>query len=82
MTPELGQLCLIIALCISIAQAFFPLVGAHRGQRAWTAVALPAAAGQFVFVALAFGFLAYSFITNDFSVLIVASHSNSQLPLM
>jgi cytochrome c-type biogenesis protein CcmF len=82
MTPELGQICLIIALCISLAQAFFPLVGAHRGRRAWTAVALPAAAGQFVFVALAFAFLAYSFITNDFSVLIVASHSNSELPLM
>jgi cytochrome c-type biogenesis protein CcmF len=82
MIPELGQLCLIIALCLSIAQAFFPLVGAHRGKRAWTAVAMPAAAGQFVFVALAFVFLAYSFITNDFSVLIVASHSNSQLPLM
>jgi cytochrome c-type biogenesis protein CcmF len=82
MIPELGQLCLVIALCISIAQAFFPLVGAHRGNRAWTAVALPAAAGQFVFVTLAFAFLAYSFITNDFSVLIVAGHSNSQLPLM
>ena len=82
MIPELGQLCLVIALCISIAQAFFPLVGAHRDNRAWTAVAMPAAAGQFVFVALAFAFLTYSFITNDFSVLIVASHSNSQLPLM
>jgi cytochrome c-type biogenesis protein CcmF len=82
MIPELGQLCLVIALCISIAQAFFPLVGAHRGNRAWTAVAMPAAAGQFVFVTLAFAFLAYSFITNDFSVLIVAGHSNSQLPLM
>lgn len=82
MIPELGQLCLIIALCISIAQAFFPLVGAHRGNPAWTAVAMPTAAGQFVFIALAFAFLAYSFITNDFSVLIVASHSNSQLPLM
>ena len=82
MVPELGQLCLIIALCISIAQAFFPLVGAHQGKRAWTAVAMPTAAGQFVFVSLAFGFLAYAFITNDFSVLIVASHSNSELPLM
>jgi cytochrome c-type biogenesis protein CcmF len=43
---------------------------------------MPTAAGQFVFVSLAFGFLAYAFITNDFSVLIVASHSNSELPLM
>jgi cytochrome c-type biogenesis protein CcmF len=82
MIPELGQICLTIALCIALAQAFFPLVGAHRGNRAWMAVAVPAAAGQFVFVALAFAFLAWSFINNDFSVLIVASNSNSELPLM
>ena len=82
MIPELGQICLTIALCIALAQAFFPLVGAHRGNRAWMAVAAPAAAGQFVFVALAFALLAWSFINNDFSVLIVASNSNSELPLM
>jgi len=82
MIPELGQICLTIALCIALAQAFFPLVGAHRGNRAWMAVAVPAAAGQFVFVALAFALLAWSFVNNDFSVLIVASNSNSELPLM
>ena len=81
MIPELGQLCLTIAFCIAMTQAFFPLVGAHRGNRAWMAVAGPSAAGQFVFIALAFGFLAASFLANDFSVLAVASHSNSQLPL-
>ncbi|MBL8540400.1 MAG: heme lyase CcmF/NrfE family subunit, partial [Betaproteobacteria bacterium] len=37
--------------------------------------------GQFVFVAIAFGCLAWSFVNNDFSVLNVASHSNSRLPL-
>ena len=82
MIPELGQLCIIIAFCIALAQTFFPLAGAHFNKKAWMAVARPAAAGQFVFVALAFAFLAYSFITNDFSVLIVAANSNSELPIM
>jgi cytochrome c-type biogenesis protein CcmF len=45
------------------------------------AVARPAAVGQFAFVALAFGCLAWSFASNDFSVLNVATHSNSRLPL-
>ncbi len=43
-------------------------------------VARPAAQGQFVFVAIAFGCLAYSFVNNDFSVLNVVNNSNSSLP--
>ena len=82
MIPELGQLCTTIALCLAIVQTVFPLIGAHRNQSAWMDVARPAAAGHFVFLALGFGFLTYSFITNDFSVLIVASTSNSALPLL
>jgi cytochrome c-type biogenesis protein CcmF len=45
------------------------------------AVARPAAQGQFLFVAIAFVCLAWSFASNDFSVLNVATNSNSQLPL-
>src|SRR4051812_29575625 len=45
------------------------------------AVARPAAQGQFVFVGIAFVCLAWSFASNDFSVLNVATNSNSQLPL-
>jgi len=82
MIPELGQLCLVLAMCVAVAQALFPLVGAHRNNAAWMSVAAPAAAGQFVFIALSFGFLTYAFVTNDFSVLIVASHSNSALPIV
>ena len=58
-----------------------PLVGAQRGIPAWMALARPLAAGQFLFIAFAFGCLAYSFVANDFSVLNVATNSNSQLPL-
>jgi cytochrome c-type biogenesis protein CcmF len=82
MIPEFGQLCLVIALCLAGAQALFPIAGAQIRKRVWTSVAVPAAAGQFVFVAAAFGLLTWSFLNNDFSVLYVASNSNSDLPAM
>src|SRR3954466_13847074 len=81
MIPEIGQFALILALLLACTQGVLPIVGAARGNAVWMAVARPAAQGQFVFVAIAFGCLAWSFATNDFSVLNVASNSNSQLPL-
>ena len=81
MIPELGHFALIVALCIACVQAAVPLIGAQRGDPAWMALARPAAQGQFVFVAIAFGCLAWSFVSNDFSVLNVANNSNSTLPL-
>jgi len=38
MIPEIGQLALIIALCLSLIQTFFPLVGAHKGYTSWMAI--------------------------------------------
>ena len=81
MVPEIGQFALILALMLALTQATLPLIGAARGNRTWIAVAAPAGQAQFIFIAIAFGCLAYSFITNDFSVLNVATNSNSQLPL-
>ncbi|HZE62871.1 MAG TPA: heme lyase CcmF/NrfE family subunit [Pyrinomonadaceae bacterium] len=81
MIPEIGQFALILALLLALTQATMPLIGAARGNRAWIAVAIPAGQAQFIFVAIAFCCLGYSFITNDFSVLNVATNSNSQLPL-
>jgi cytochrome c-type biogenesis protein CcmF len=81
MVPEIGQFALIIALLLALTQASIPMIGAARGNRSWMAVAVPAGQAQFIFVAIAFSCLAYSFITNDFSVLNVATNSNSQLPL-
>src|SRR6267143_2332305 len=81
MVPEVGQFALILALMLALTQATLPLIGAARGNRSWIAVAVPAGQAQFIFVVIAFGCLAYSFITNDFSVLNVATNSNSQLPL-
>jgi cytochrome c-type biogenesis protein CcmF len=81
MIPEIGQFALILALLLALTQATLPLIGAARGNRAWIAVAAPAGQAQFIFVTIAICCLGYSFITNDFSVLNVATNSNSQLPL-
>lgn len=81
MIPELGQFALILALLLSVAQAFFGLGGAWRRDAGWMAVVRPAVTGQFVFVAMAFGALVYAFVSNDFSVAYVAENSNSHLPL-
>ena len=80
--PELGHFALVMAFCLALAQTIFPLIGAARGYSNWMAVARPAAFGQALFMAFAFGCLTYSFITNDFSVQYVANHSNSALPLV
>jgi cytochrome c-type biogenesis protein CcmF len=81
MIPEIGQIALILALMLALTQATLPLIGAARGVPQLIALARPAAQAQFIFVAIAFCCLAYSFINNDFSVLNVANNSNSQLPL-
>ncbi len=81
MIPEIGQFALILALMLALVQATLPLIGAARGIPQLVSVARPAAQAQFIFVATAFCCLAYSFISNDFSVLNVATNSNSQLPL-
>jgi cytochrome c-type biogenesis protein CcmF len=81
MIPELGHFALILALLLSTAQAFFSFGGAARGTEPWMAAGRTAVVGQFVFIALAFGALAWSFVERDFSVLYVASNSHSELPL-
>ena len=81
MIPELGHFALVTALCIALVQGILPLVGAARGNTRLMAIARPAAQGQFVFVALAFGCLAWSFVHSDFSVLNVATNSNTTLPV-
>ena len=81
MLPELGHFALIVALFIALALGTLPIVGAAHGDVASMSLARPAAQAQFLFVAIAFGCLMASFVANDFSVLNVASHSNSELPM-
>jgi len=80
MIPELGHFALVVALALAIAQACLALAGAQTGRPALLATARPIATGQFLFVLGAFAALAWSFVSNDFSVANVAEHSNSKLP--
>ncbi|PIV14626.1 MAG: c-type cytochrome biogenesis protein CcmF [Gallionellales bacterium CG_4_10_14_3_um_filter_54_96] len=80
MIPELGHFSLIVALCLAMVLGVLPILGAARNNAVLMGVARPVAYGQLLFVGLSFAALAYAFLNNDFSVLYVAQHSNSQLP--
>src|SRR5690554_1014855 len=82
MIPEIGHFALILALCMASVQALLPIVGAQRRIPGWIAVARPAAYGNLLFMAVAYGCLTYAFIVHDFSVAYVAQNSNTALPFI
>ena len=82
MIPEIGHFALIIALCLALTQGVLPLIGAAWGIQRWMQVAVPAALAQLLFVGIAYACLTWAFLTHDFSVLYVAQHSNTELPLI
>ncbi len=81
MIPELGHFALWLALAASLALGVVPMMGAARGRADWMALARPLTTVIFVLIAFAFICLTASFVRHDFSVLYVASNSNSALPL-
>ena len=81
MIPELGHFSLILAFCLSIILGTIPVIGAAKNNVLWMSLARPLSAGVFVFLGISLGILAYAFVTDDFSVQIVAAQSNSLLPL-
>jgi len=82
MIPELGNFALILALCLSLVLAIFPMIGSLNNTPGWMALARPTAWGQFFFTALSFACLLHAFLTDDFSVFYVAQHGNTQLPTL
>ncbi|MFA7552864.1 MAG: heme lyase CcmF/NrfE family subunit [Spongiibacteraceae bacterium] len=80
MIPEYGHFALILALCMALLQTVVPMWGAIKGNHYLMALSRSLAVGQFTFLAISFGVLSYLFLTDDFSVVIVAAHSNTQLP--
>lgn len=82
MIPTIGELALILAFFFAIVQGTLPLVGIWKHKPMLASLGVPAARAQFVLVLLSFVILDYSFYVNDFSVLYVASTSNSKLPLL
>ena len=81
MIPEIGHFLLWLALGVSVILGVLPLAGAQRGRDDWMAIARPATYVLFGLVVSAFICLVVSFVRHDFSVLYVASNSNSALPL-
>ena len=81
MIPEIGHFALWLAFGVALATGVVPMIGAARGRADWMALARPLSGALFVLIVFAFGCLAAAFVGNDFSVLYVASNSNSALPL-
>ena len=84
MIAELGQFALALALAVSLVLGVLPMLGSSMrgalGARLM-AVAGPAALLLMLLAVLAFAALAALFVGNDFSVALVAQHSNLNLPL-
>ena len=78
---ELGHFLLWLALGVALVLGVLPLVGAQRGWHDGMALARPATRWLFMLVTASTACLTLSFVNHDFSVLYVASNSNSALPL-
>lgn len=82
MIPEVGHYALILAFCLAIVQASFPLVGAWYNNLHYMQLSRYTAIGQLLFVSVSFFALAYAFVSNDFSLVYVVKNSNTQLPFI
>ena len=81
MLPELGHFLLWIALGVALVMGTVPLVGAQRGDVAKMSLGRGLAALHFTAITASMVCLGAAFVGHDFSVLYVAQHSNSALPL-
>ncbi len=81
MIPELGHFALILATLVALVLGTLPLLGAHRNRMAWVALARPAATAMALLITFSFACLTQAFVVSDFSVVYVAQHSNSLLPI-
>lgn len=82
MLGEIGNYCLILALCVSIMQSIIPIVGASRNRQSWMLFGRSAAYTQWFLVVASYLALTYAFYLNDFSIKYVANTSNLAQPLM
>jgi cytochrome c-type biogenesis protein CcmF len=81
MIPEVGHFMRRLALAVAIVLESVHLLGAHRGRVGLILLTRPCTYVMAVAVLLAFACLLASLVRHDFSVLYVASNSNTALPL-
>jgi len=82
MIPEIGHFSLILAFLFALIQSTLPFTGLAKNNQTFMNLAVPAARAQSILIAVSFLCLDYAFYSNDFSVLYVASTSNSNLPII
>ena len=82
MLGELGNFCLVLALCVSVIQSVIPLAGTYRNRQSWMMFGRSAAYTQWLLVLASYGILTYAFYLNDFSIEYVSRTSNLAQPLM
>ncbi len=82
MIAELGHFALILAFVTSIVVSIVPLVGVALGNTKMMQLAVPATVVMTGGVLIAFAALVWAFVTSDFSVALVTSHSHSAKPLI
>jgi len=82
MIAELGHFALILALCTAVVLTVVPVWGSYRRNVDMMLAAPSLAYTMLMLTAISFACLAASFLRDDFSVALVANHSNSLLPGM
>ncbi|EPU0990413.1 heme lyase CcmF/NrfE family subunit [Cronobacter turicensis] len=81
MMPEIGNLLLCLAAGLALLLTLWPQWGAMRQAPRLMALARPLACALFACLLGAFLILVHAFVVNDFTVLYVASNSNTELPV-
>ncbi|EGT5709684.1 heme lyase CcmF/NrfE family subunit [Cronobacter dublinensis subsp. dublinensis] len=81
MMPELGNFLLCLAAGLALLLTLWPQWGAMRQAPRLMALARPLACALFACLLGAFLILVHAFVVNDFTVLYVASNSNTALPV-
>ncbi len=82
MSVELGQFALVLAFCLSIAQAVLSFAARARRDATLAGAGEGAALAAFLTVAAGFAALIHAFVTSDFSVVNVAENSHTEKPLI
>ena len=81
MIVELGHFSLILGLCFALLLAVVPMYGVWRGDRRSMVAGGTLAIAQCLFTTISITCLFYAFLTDDFTVNIVAMQSNTALPM-
>ncbi|MGB5325550.1 MAG: heme lyase CcmF/NrfE family subunit [Pseudomonadales bacterium] len=79
--PEIGHFALLLCLPLAIALSVLPALGARNGEWLLMHSGQRLAVCLWLCLLLAFICLAYAFANDDFSLALVAQHSNTELPL-